>query len=494
MTDSLLNQLATVASTQNANGSIASSVNTEIGLSIADGSAVTGTSLTVSGNAAQSLAMASSTLNKLFISADSIGGSGGSLKVSNTQTGSGLVTASTLASQGINTIGESEDSSITLSGNRTSAAALGQSASNRLQITSNEISGQAASVYNTQQRSSGDVVAGVSAWSSAPSNPSLFGVNVDTASNTPISVTGNRVDASAMQNEAINMLQVNSSRLSAPAGGAALALDNLQTSAGNSSSSVSGGLIGLQANSLTSGNAVVSDNRVVATAGINTATNGMVVDATSSLNANSTVTSAQNATGAVNATVGGASTMTIGVIAPLNSGVALNALNATVSGNMIMAQGTVNAATNILNASSANPIGNAGAIASAATYALNNVQASGGPVSTLVSNAAIGLGGGQVAGSGLTVSGNSIAAVSTVNTASNQLTLSVLPGSAMQATSSLTNSQSSTSAVSAQVSGVAVNAGASAVSNPGTRSSTISGNNIAARATGNTAVNQITGR
>jgi len=376
-----------------------------------------------------------------------------------------------------------------VSGNRTSAAALGQSASNRLQVTSNEISGQSANVYNTQQRSDGNVLASVSA-----SGSSLFGVNVDLAGNTPITVTGNRADASAMQNDAINVLQASATSLSAPVGSAALVVDNLQTSTGNSFSTVSGGLIGLQATSLTAGNAVVSDNRVTASAGINTATNAIVVDATSALNANSIVTSVQNATGAVDATVGGLSQTTIGVIAPLNSGVALNALNATVSGNMLMAQGTANAVTNILNASSANSIGNAGAIAPIASYALNNVQASSGPVSTMVANTVVGLGGGQVSGAALTVSGNTISAVSTSNTASNQLNLTVLPGSAMQASSSLTNAQSSSSAVSAQVSGVTVIAGASAPSNPGARSSTISGNNIAAQATGNTAVNQITGR
>ena len=489
VTTSLRNQLTTVDSTQNASGAVSSTVNGAIGLTVSDGSPVTGSTLTVSGNSAQAVAIGSTALNTLAISASSIGGSGGTLNVSSTQTGSGLVSSTAIASQGINSVGAIDSSSITLSGNRTSAAALGQSASNRLQVTSNEISGQSANVYNTQQRSGGDVVASVSA-----SGSSLFGVNVDLAGNTPITVTGNRADASAMQNDAVNVLQASATSLSAPVGSAALVVDNLQTSTGNSFSAVSGGLIGLQATSLTAGNAVVSDNRVTASAGINTATNAIVVDATSALNANSIVTSVQNATGAVDASVGGLSQTTIGVIAPLNSGVALNALNATVSGNMLMAQGTANAVTNILNASSANSIGTAGAIAPIASYALNNVQASSGPVSTLVANTVVGLGGGQVSGAALTVSGNTISAVSTSNTASNQLNLTVLPGSAMQASSSLTNAQSSSSAVSAQVSGVTVIAGASAPSNPGARSSTISGNNIAAQATGNTAVNQITGR
>jgi hypothetical protein len=162
---------------------------------------------------------------------------------------------------------------------------------------------------------------------------------------------------------------------------------------------------------------------------------------------------------------------------------------------MMMAQGTANAATNILNATSANPIGNASAFAPVATYALTSMQTSNGPISTRVTNAQVGIVGASVDGSALTISGNTVAALSTANTATNQLTLSVMPGSAMQASSSLSNIQTSTSAVSAQVSGVTLIASAGAPTLPGSsRTATLSGNAIAAQATGNTAINQLIGR
>jgi hypothetical protein len=299
-----------------------------------------------------------------------------------------------------------------------------------------------------------------------------------------------------MQNDATNVLRANSTSLNSNTGLAALSVDNQQSSSGGSSASVSSGMLGLQANSLDSGNAVVSDNRMTASAGVNTATNAVLVNATSTLNAISAVNSNQFASGAVDSSVGSESKTTyLGVIAPLNAGIALNALNATVSGNMMMAQGTANAATNILNATSANPIGNASAFAPVATYALNNMQTSNGPISTRVTNAQVGIVGASVDGSALTISGNTVAALSTANTATNQLTLSVMPGSAMQASSSLSNIQTSTSAVSAQVSGVTLIAGAGAPTLPGSsRTATLSGNAIAAQATGNTAINQIIGR
>ena len=487
---SLSNQQTSVESNQSASADISATTNAANSLIVSGASAVSGASLTASGNSAQALAIGNTSLNTLVVSATSVSGSGGSFNVNSTQYGQGGVSALSTAKQEIIALGTIDSSSITLSNNSISAAALGQSVSNRLQINASGLTGATAGISNIQDRSGGDVTASVAA-----AEGPLLGVNTGSASSTPITISGNKAEASAMQNDAINVLQASAASLVSQTGSPALAVDNRQSSIGGANASVSSGLVGLQASSLSSGNAVVSDNRMAASAGVNTATNAVIVDATSALNAIGSVNSNQTASGAVDASVGGVSPTYLGVIAPLNEGVALNALNATVSGNMMMAQGTANTATNILNAVSANPIGNAGAIAPVATYAVNNVQSSSGAISTRVTNAQVGIAGASVDGSALTVSGNTVAALSTANTASNQLSVSATPGPSMQASASLSNTQISSSAVSAQVSGVSVVATGAAPTQAGaSRTATLSGNAIAAQATGNTAVNQIIGR
>ena len=486
-----------VNSNQTVSGSISSTTNALTNLTVSTGSSVSASSLTATGNMAASQAIGNTSLNSLALSASSASGSGSALSVGNNQYAEGDVQAQTTAASRINAIGAIDSSTITLSNNQITATAMSQSTFNELQISTSSLSELPASISNIQNQSNGNVSASVTAAAGAGlSRDRLFGVTTDSALSSPITVSGNRAGASSMQNDATNVLRANSTSLSSGSGLAALSVDNQQSSSGGSSASVSSGMLGLQANSLDSGNAVVSDNRMTASAGVNTATNAVIVNATSTLNAISAVNSNQFASGAVDSSVGSDSKTTyLGVIAPLNAGIALNALNATVSGNMMMAQGTANAATNILNATSANPIGNASAFAPVATYALNSLQTSNGPISTRVTNAQVGIVGASVDGSALTISGNTIAALSTANTATNQLTLSVMPGSAMQASSSLSNIQTSTSAVSAQVSGVTLIAGAGAPTLPGSsRTATLSGNAIAAQATGNTAINQLIGR
>ncbi len=495
VTTNFSNQQSSVESTQIVSGTISATTTALTSLVVSPVSNVSGSSLTASGNSIQSQAIGNTGSNVLAVSATSASGSGGSFNVNNSQRGEGGVSALSTGSQEILAGGQIDNSSITLSNNSISAAALGQSASNRLQITTSSLSGSTSNVFNAQERTGGDVSASVVAATGHTSGATLFGVSTDGASSSPITVSGNRAEASAMQNDAVNVLQATATSLVVPSVSPAMVVDNQQVSTGGSYASVSYGQLGLTANSLSSGNAVVSDNRVTASAGVNTATNAIVVDATSALNAIGNVNSNQVASGAVDASIGSPMLTTLGVIAPFNAGIALNSINATVSGNLMVAQGTANAATNILNALSSNPIGNAEVVAPAATYALNSQQNSSGQISARVNNAQLGVVGAAVDSSTLTISGNTIAALSTANTASNQMTLSAMPGSAMQASSSLTNTQTSTSAVSAQVSGVTVIAGAGASTQPGaSRTATVSGNTVAAQATGNTAVNQITRR
>ena len=427
------NQQTSVESLQSANGDISASTSAVNSLTVSRGASVLGSSLTSTGNLAQSQAIGNTASNTLAVSATLASGSGGSFNVNSSQYAEGSVSAVSTASQEILARGQIDNSSITQSNNSISAAALGQGVSNRLQITTSSLSGSTANVFNAQERFGGDVTASVVAAPGLVSDATLFGVSTNQASSSPITISGNRAEASAMQNDAFNVLQAAATSLVTQTGSAALVVDNQQASAGSSSASVSSALVGLTANSLSSGNAVVSDNRLTASAGINTATNAIVVDATSALNAIGNVNSNQVASGAVDASIGsssGGSQTTLGIV-PLNGRIALNGVNATVSGNLMMAQGTANAATNILNASSSNPIGNAGAVAPVATYALNSQQNSSGSVSTRVTNAQLGVSAGSVEGSALTISGNTFAALSTANTATNQMTLSAMPGSTM---------------------------------------------------------------
>jgi hypothetical protein len=253
----------------------------------------------------------------------------------------------------------------------------------------------------------------------------------------------------------------------------------------------------------TSGNGVamvVSGNSASASASANTATNQITLATSSALNAPATLQSRQISEGLVSAVVGDTTAVspvkTLVGVAPLNSAraaadqpITVSYGTVTVSDNRLVAQASANTVSNALNLDSAGSVGSSG---SWRAYALNSNQISTGAVQTTVNSAYVGVDAASVTAAPLTVSGNTVAAVSAANTASNAMTASALPGSPVFATLSVINNQTATNSVTSTVSGVTIGNTVGGGSPSGAM--TVSGNTMVAQAGGNSAINRIIGR
>jgi hypothetical protein len=365
----------------------------------------------------------------------------------------------------------------------------------------------------SQQRSTALVT---SAEAGYGSDGAFGGIQVGSATDTPMSVSGNSLTAIAGNNSVSNTLDASATANLTGTGSlmatatiantgpvvsvkADFALFNVQDASGGAvTATANPGQLGVHVDGSTDGSPIsVLNNTVTAQARVNDAgntlaLNGTNVSSTASLanwqqsDNTSTASITSGAVGVSNGTPGGG---TIGT-SPLN--VSGNTFNASAAGNNAsntLSVTAVNYGTPINAASGGSVVG--GGYQSTADYAVLNMQQNNGAVSSTVTGLNIGVNIGNatppsVTNSPMTVSGNAVMASAYGNSASNSITMSATVGTLPSA--SLTSSQVNTASVTSNVTGVVmgINVGANVGS-----SGVSSGNSISSTAIGNSVGNSI---
>ncbi len=305
----------------------------------------------------------------------------------------------------------------------------------------------------------------------------------------------------------------NDSSFNAISGNAATGSDftvlNVQGGNGNVTATANPGVIGVNVSAaalgITGSSVSVSDNTVLAKSTVNNASNALNLEATGALNATGAVSNVQNVTGGAVLAVVAAG----GNIGVSRSGatLALNSTAATVSGNLVTAQAGANSAVNALNAVSGSSIAGSGVNSGVAsltgasstdtTFAVLNFQTNAATANATITGMTIGIStGAALAGLLLnttaSVQGNQLLAYGYGNSANNTLGMSALPGTLNQATAGINNVQINTASINAAIasssvgliSGGSTSGGAVIVSN----------NTSTAQSIGNSATSRIVAR
>ena len=459
---------------------------------------------------------------------------GTSASVSNLQTSSTPVSANVdtdvgMASNTASVLG----SHLSVTDNQALGLAVGSSASNSLSAVATNLSGNAGiaaaaggTSYNLANNLTVNADYGVANRQSqvtdvSPANvgstvASFMGINAPAANvgatnlrNSALVVTDNKALGYAQGTSANNAVALSGTNVNGVTG----AVASLQTTNGNMTADTSGS-VAVIVDTTTDTPVVLSNNRMLASAGQNEATNGLGVVATNitgggkgnnisahnpgtgvaSVGADYSVLNVQAGTGNVRATTTGnmwisASTITGG--------------SATVNDNSLTAKANYNTANNALVLS-------AGATMDA-TGGINNVQTTTAENANATVTGGIGLGGlpvsttaGALTNTVATVAGNSLAAEAGGNAAINALAATAgatignggVTGSSMSnsptpranATFAVLNYQGNNASMNASVSGAHVGMNPTAMSGA---TATVQGNQMLASGYGNTASNTV---
>ena len=459
---------------------------------------------------------------------------GTSASVSNLQTSSTPVSANVdtdvgMASNTTSVLG----SHLSVTDNQALGLAVGSSASNSLSAVATNLSGNAGiaaaaggTSYNLANNLTVNADYGVANRQSqvtdvSPANvgstvASFMGINAPAANvgatnlrNSALVVTDNKALGYAQGTSANNAVALSGTNVNGVTG----AVASLQTTNGNMTADTSGS-VAVIVDTTTDTPVVLSNNRMLASAGQNEATNGLGVVATNitgggkgnnisahnpgtgvaSVGADYSVLNVQAGTGNVRATTNGnmwisASTITGG--------------SATVNDNSLTAKANYNTANNALVLS-------AGATMDA-TGGINNVQTTTAENANATVTGGIGLGGlpvsttaGALTNTVATVAGNSLAAEAGGNAAINALaatagatignggvtgsSMSNIPTPSANATFAVLNYQGNNAGMSALVSGAHVGMNPTSMSGA---TATVQGNQMLASGYGNTASNTV---
>ena len=324
--------------------------------------------------------------------------------------------------------------------------------------------------------------------------------------NGSVSLSGNADQAVAVMNDADNGLTVSAVRLDGVTGSPASVdagnlgsasitgdhvLSGTQFASGTVGAAAQTRLVNSDAGAEMSGSSfTVSDNSTVADVSANHAVNAVSVSSTSGLGANAGLANSQmsaatvNATARTDATLGLSGSPTSAAIYGSSATIAHNLTQAVARGNsadnMLTLNGPANAAGTV-NAGSFETVAAAPAVLVNAQSNYGSVTASAAGTMGVPLNAA-----GSVASSALAVTGNTMAANAYGNAATNQVTIGGL-GAAPGAV--LSNVQSNSGPVTASVAGAAFAVRGAQLSNGALA---MSGNQLAASATGNIVNSMIT--
>lgn len=502
-----------IASAQSLDRTIATAVVS--GLVSADTGSVKASDITASGNAIAASVSGNSVNNALAVdavsaSASSIGGyaSGivagpyaqGTFQVSNVQQvlGTGLVPAdlSSISTGDVKiTSGAAavDSSALTLSNNSVLADTRTNSASNAVTMDVTTLS--APAVLASSQRIVSADVSSVSTGNLLLQSGDVTGSALTMSANTVKSVSlGNLVSnqvSLAGTNATGTKLPASSSVVAVVKADMAadVAVANLQNSADMDLSALTIGEFAIAVGGVNSTALTLSGNTLGALAQSNSATNTLALASTNLNSFSAGVASSQATTGDVLATsqAAAASAFTVRADSAVASPVVL-------SNNAFSAVAGMNEAFNTLSAAGATLLGAGGiplssvgvATTDLVDFSVVNVQSGKGAVSALADPGDIGF-AGSLSGGSLSITGNTVLARASVNTASNELTLAAT--NRLAATAVVNNVQEMDSAVSATVG--AGRLGAEALTAGGSSTVAVTDNSVTAQATGNLASNAL---
>lgn len=518
---------------QTVDGSIRSAVGASgdrAGARIEPVGSVAGSQLKVTGNNVTGSAVASSASNSLAVKGGTVtdgsghvdakagtvdGGYGAAadLALANYQkfgmplaTGSAAsaVTTNVAGKFAIGGAGYTNGSLLTLDNNSQRATAVANTALDRLSLAATSVPGVTAPAAGTALSSSqfgdGNVAA----------NSDMLVFARGGVGNSSVSMRGNANQAVAVMNDADDGLTVSAVRLdgvtASPAGidagnlgSASITGDHVLSATQFADGSVGAAAQTRLVNSDTGGamsgsSFTISDNSTVADVSANHAVNAVSVSSVSGSGANAGLASSQmsaatvNATAITNATLGLSGSSTTTAIYGSSGTIADNLTQAVARGNSADNKLTLDgpAGGDLTGAGSAQ-VGSFDTVASAPAVLVNaqsnygSVTASAGGTTGVPLNAT-----GAVASSMLAVTGNAMTANAYGNAATNQVTIGGL-GTAPGAV--LSNSQTNSGPVTASVAGVNFEVRGAQLSNS---TLTLSGNQLAASATGNIANSTVT--
>lgn len=484
--------IASVGNAQATNGSIAASAAAADLLSTRIDGALTGSTVSTSGNSIEALALGSSATNALAASANTIENTGNlpgrvsgarieggqaiaeaSFVVQNVQTGAGSVTATQVGpgaqptASGISTrvSGATSGSTVRSDKNVSLASATSNKADNSLALKANALAGSSA--LQNSQSSSADVRArvGLAEIAGTPAQGGVrlaLGGDVDSST---LSVNGNRNSGTATGNSASNGSSVSANTLDGDSGRgvsyagmrdgvhgawADHALVNSQTVSGGATiDSDVHGTFGIETaeDARVSGSSLsVADNRQSAIAVANTAESQLAL-AGNGVNASGALASSQEGEASLNARSG----------MQLHLPGAATDSTSTISGNHNTALGVINDATNVLKVDG-NGVDPSGSAARRARVNANNVAADVGLANRQLTSGSVdstaltdirNSDAGQASTTGLdygslTIKDNRTVSEASANRADNRLALN---GAAAGTDAGLLNVQRSSAAV-----------------------------------------------
>lgn len=477
--------------------------NTELAVS---SGAVTGSDLTLAGNALRSVASPLSATNTSSLTATAMDGAAAGL-VNDQKNTTGAVTASLTDTTLKITATSATNASVDLGGNAVQAAATGAAATNGVGVKATDMTDATASLLSGQENSS-SLTAKLQSTSLSTSTGATSG---------SVAIDGNMLRAGVTGVSAANTAAATGGQLD----GARAALVSRQTNTGPLAATVSDATITATATTL-NGSLSLSDNRTIAAATAVLATNRTVVDAGSSILGNSVGGSALSATGAYDLggtpvallmsaqTSSGAVSSTIDDLAGDGALSILANLSGTtsgsvaVSGNLMVSQSRGNVADNLVSLS-------AGASVDASTQAVlgSSQTRNGGAISATVSGwdttGKIGVEAAALNSGSIVVENNVVRASGSANAAINSMdvtgatvasaglksaaTTGATPEVATGAQFAVLNAQTNGSAVNARVEAIDLVADTNGSAASGQVA--LNGNMFMADATGNSAVNNL---
>jgi hypothetical protein len=412
------------------------------------------------------------------------------------------------------------NSTVSMNGNKTTAQAISNSATNSVTLDVDNLDATGALAnYQTStqptfastttsvrlsQQNSGAVSLLSGSTASADGNSAMARATGNSSTNT-VTLAGTNVDAGTV-NTNVNL--TTSGTLFADA---AFLLLNDTSNAGavtaNSTSNV------YQIDLLSSGGTVLdstaslSSNSVQAQATGNSASNIMNIgqDGTmTSISSNAGVVNSQSNTASIEANASATVQATIDTLA--SSGTyAVSGTSISLNDNSTVALARGNVSTNLLNVTSTGADGGngTGTVTAAsqtvqATYGALNAQTNNGAVTgevsgasyqTLLNQGSTYAGGGAASGANISVTGNTIQAYGYGNISTNGVTLSAMSGGGNDATIAAGNIQTNTGAIGAIVTGS--NIGTTSLGQVTGSNLSVGGNSLSATAVGNFAVTNV---
>lgn len=524
------------------------------GVTVASGGTITDSTITVDGNTTRGTVTGNTATNRISVEATNLSGGGGTatpsvaaddLSPSLIATTIGSATAdnalanvqsfsSELDTNVAGTFGvvsdlatyETENSTLSVSGNRMFATTQGNVVDNSIELAATNATATGAAL-SSLQADADDASVSATSQSDVYAPAAMLG--------STLLLNDNRNEAVATVNTAMNSIDVSATNMASISGGANASLVSSLTTAGfqneatadvviassqsatgpvvaNATSSVGnqddfaddglGNLAPVDTDGVLNSSATVNGNVTLAQGSANRATNMLSLDGASALQVTGGVLNQQVSASSVTVSA----SMDAGLTLLNNSGNVIDSSSVEVSGNGTSAQASGNVSTNAVNASALNLTAsggpasvnlNTGNIADggvSATYAALNNQVNAGPVSasataTYTVNSTSG-DGFALNNAMVGMAGNVIEASAVGNSATNSVTLSALNYGA--STAAIGNEQLNTANITASVSNGMI--GSSNSGGVNASSIGLSGNSITSSAIGNRSINTISRR